>query len=55
MALSHREDSEGFAENDPGSAVLILDGVTIVVLGVWVDMGLLAGGTRVLGLTTEGM
>ena len=54
MALSHREDSEGFAEKDPGSAILISDRVAIVVLGVWVDMGLLAGGTRVLGLTIGG-
>ena len=54
MALSHREDSEGFAEKDPGSAVFISDGVAVVVLGVWVDIGLLAGGTRVLGLITRG-
>ena len=54
MALSHHEDSEGFAEKDPRSAVLISDGVAIVVLGVWVDMGLLAGGTKVLGLITGG-
>ena len=54
MALSHQEDSEGFTEKDPGSAILISDRVAVVVLGVWVDMGLLAGGTRVLGLTTGG-
>ena len=54
MALSHREDSEGFAEKDPGSAILISDRVAVVVPGVWVDMGLLAGGTRVLGLITGG-
>ena len=47
-----------------GRAVLILDGVAIVVLGVWVDMevargfvtiGLVAGGTRVAGWTTTGL
>ena len=54
MALSHHNDSEGFAEKDPGSAVLISDGVAIVVLGVWVDMGLLIGGTKVLGLIIGG-
>ena len=54
MALSHRDASEGFTENVPGSAVLISDGVADEVLEVWVDMGLFAGGTRVLGLTTEG-
>ena len=54
MALSHHNDSEGFAEKDPGSAVLILDGVAVVVLEVWVDMGLLAEGTKVLGLITGG-
>ena len=55
MALSHQNASEGFAENVPGSAVLISDGVAVEVLGGWVDMGLLAGGTRVLGLITGGM
>ena len=54
MALSHRGASEIFAEKDPGSAVLISDKVVIVVLGVWVDMGLLAGGIKVLGLITGG-
>ena len=54
MALSHCNASKGFAEKDPGSAVLISDGVAVVVLGVWVDMGLLAGGIRELGLTTGG-
>ena len=52
MALSHCNASKGFAEKDPGSAVLISDGVAVVVLGVWVDMGLLAGGTKVLELIT---
>ena len=33
MALSHQGASEGFAENVPGSAVLILDGIAVVVLG----------------------
>ena len=55
MALKHRDASEGFAEKDPGSAVLISDGVAVVMLGVWVDMELLAGGTKVLGLITGGM
>ena len=54
MALSHLDASEGFVENVPGSVALILDGVAIEVLGGWVDMGLLAGGTRVLGLITGG-
>ena len=54
MALSHRGASEIFAEKDPGSAVLILDGVAIMVLGVWVDMGLLTEGIKVLGLITGG-
>ena len=55
MALSHREASDGFVENDPGSAVLISDRLAIVVLEVWVDMELFTGGIRVLGLTTGGM
>ena len=54
MALSHHGASEIFAEKDPGSAVLISDGVAVVVLGVWVDMGLLIGGIKVLGLITGG-
>ena len=54
MALSPHGASEIFAEKDPGSAVLISDGVVVVVLGVWVDMGLFAGGIKVLGLITGG-
>ena len=54
MALSHHGASEIFAEKDPGSAVLISDRVAVMVLGVWVDMGLLAEGIKVLGLTTGG-
>ena len=55
MALSHWDASKGFAKNDPGSAVLISDGVAVMVLEGWVDMGLFAGGIKVLGLTTGGM
>ena len=55
MALSHRDASEGFAENKAGSAVLILDRVTIKVLVDWVDMGLFTGGIIVLGLTAGGI
>ena len=55
MALSHCGASEVFTEKDPRSAVLILDGVATVVLGVWVDMGSFAGGIKVLGLITGGM
>ena len=33
MALSHHGASEIFAEKDPGSAVLISDGIAVVVLG----------------------
>ena len=54
MALSHRGASEIFAEKDPRSAVLISDGVAVVVLRVWVDMGLFADGIKVLGLITGG-
>ena len=55
MALSHLDASEGFAENVPGSAVLISDKVIVEVLVGWVDMVLLAGGIVVLGLTAGGM
>ena len=55
MALSHLDASEGFAENVPGSAVLISDKVIIEVLVGWVDMVLLAGGIVVLELTAGGM
>ena len=53
--------------NGVGRAVLISDGITIVVLVGWVDMGLAgvaggfevtglaAGGTRVAGWTTKGL
>ena len=54
IALSHQDTSEGLAENDPGSAVLILDRVAVMVPEGWVDMVLLVGGTRVLGLTIGG-
>ena len=49
MALSHREASDGLAENGAGKAVLI-SSVEIEVLVVgWVDMGFegLTGGTGV--------
>ena len=66
MALSHLDASEVFPENRAGRAVLISDGVTAVVPGVWVDMGLagavgfevtglVVGGTRVAGWTTMGL
>ena len=63
MAFSHLDASEVFPENGAGRAVLILDGVTIV-LGVWVDMGFIggfkvtgwvAGGTRVAGWIAVGL
>ena len=64
MAFSHLDASETFPENREGRVVLILDGVTVVGVGVWVDMGvmgilmmvgLVVGGTRVAGLTVTGL
>ena len=64
MAFSHLDASKVFPENGAGRAVLISDKVTVVVLGVWVDMGvtggfvtmgLVARGTRVAGWTTTGL
>ena len=64
MAFSHLDTSEVFPENGAGRAVLILDGVTVIVPEVWVDMGfaggfevtrLVAGGTRVAGWIAAGL
>ena len=61
MAFSHLEASVVFLENGAERAVLILDGLVVVVLGVWVDIGglvvvgLVAGGTRVAGWTAIGL
>ena len=64
MAFSHLDASEIFPENGAGRAVLISDEVTIMVLGVWVDMGVVggfvmvgsvAGSIRVVGWTAIGL
>ena len=54
MAFSHLDASEVFPENGAGRAVLISDGVAVVVPEFWDGMGfavtgLVAGGTRVAG------
>ena len=62
MALSHREASDGLAENGAGKAILISPvEVEVLVVG-WVDMGVtgVTGGARtgviiVAGFTDVGM
>ena len=60
MAFNHLDASVVFLENGAGRAVLILDGLAVIVPGVWVDMevvkdGLVAGGTKVAGWTVTGL